>query len=105
MGDTRKTFVAVVFALAVAAPAQVNKSNLSGVVRDSSGGAVVGAAVRLVNQDTSVARMEVTDATGLYRFLLVDLGTYRAEVEAKGFKKFTRSDVVLNAGETTTTDV
>ena len=97
-----------VFALAlcpIASMAQVNKSNLSGVVRDSSGGAVVGATVRLTNMNTAIARSEQTDASGLYRFLLLDLGTYRVDVEQPGFKKFTREGILLNAGETTTTDV
>ena len=90
---------------AVFAVAQVNKSNLAGIVRDSSGAIVAGAAVRLVNQGTQAARAEATDSDGIYRFLLVDLGTYRIEVVHPGFKKFTRSGILLNAGETTTTDV
>src|SRR5258706_76938 len=85
--------------------AQVNKSNLSGIVRDSSGAVVTGAEVKLVNIDTTVARQEVTDNSGLYRFVLVDLGNYRIEVAHAGFKRFTRSGILLNAGETTTADV
>lgn len=95
----------ILAAFCLAASAQVNKSNLTGIVRDSTGGAVVGAAVRLTNQDTSVTRTETTDDTGLYRFVLVDLGTYRVEVEANGFKKFARTGIILNAGETTVADV
>jgi hypothetical protein len=52
-----------------------------------------------------VARQEVTDNSGLYRFVLVDLGNYRIEVSHAGFKRFTRSGILLNAGETTTADV
>jgi hypothetical protein len=71
-------------AIAALAPAmllaQVDKSILTGVVRDSSGGVIAGAVVRIVHLDTQVARSEITDASGIYRFLLADLGTYRLEV-------------------------
>src|SRR6185295_18196257 len=87
------------------AMAQVNKSNLTGIVRDPSGATVPAAAVRLINLDTRVARTEVTDSSGLYRFLLLDLGTYSLEVSQKGFKRFSRTGILLNAGETTTADV
>jgi Carboxypeptidase regulatory-like domain len=101
------TFLGTAMVLASLAPlrAQVNKSNLSGLVRDSSGAAIVGASVRLTNTATGVSRNEVSDETGLYRFLLVDLGTYRVEVTAPSFKKFTRDGIVLQAGETITADV
>src|SRR5438309_5803360 len=97
--------VVIAILLSLALPAQVNKSNLTGVVTDTSGGHVVGAEVRLINLETQVARTEVTDASGIYRFLLADLGTYRLEVTQKGFKRSTRTGILLNAGETTTADV
>src|SRR5882724_10537113 len=87
------------------ARAQVNKSNLTGIVRDPSGATIAAAEVRLVNLDTQVSRTELTDASGIYRFLLADLGTYRLEVSQKGFKRFSRTGILLNAGETTTADV
>src|SRR5262249_13985204 len=101
------TFLGTAMVLASIAPlrAQVNKSNLSGLVRDSSGAAIVGASVRLTHTGTGVARNEVSDETGLYRFLLVDLGTYQVEVTAPSFKKFTRDGIQLQAGETITADV
>jgi len=57
--------------------AQVNKSNLSGIVRDPSGAAVVGTVVKAANIGTGAVRQEVTDSTGLYRFILLDHGFYR----------------------------
>ncbi|HKA00689.1 MAG TPA: TonB-dependent receptor [Candidatus Solibacter sp.] len=100
------TWISVSLALAFASPmsAQVNKSNLSGVVKDTTGAVVARAAVKLTNSDTGVSRAEVSDDTGLYRFLLVDLGTYRLEITAPGFKKFSRDGIVLQAGETITAD-
>src|SRR5262245_35010893 len=102
--NANKTSLAIFFALGTFtfAEAQVNKSNMSGVVRDSSGAVVARAEVRLTNTGTGVVRSEVTDDTGLYRFLLVDLGAYRLDVAASGFKKFSRDGIQLQAGETIT---
>jgi hypothetical protein len=97
--------ILVILAFLAPLPAQVNKSNLSGVVKDTSGAAIVRATVRLTNTQTGVSREESSDETGLYRFLLVDLGTYRIDVTAPNFKKFTRDGIVLQAGETITADV
>lgn len=47
---------------------QVDKSNLTGIVRDASGAAIPDATIRITNKDTGAARSEVSDATGFYRF-------------------------------------
>ena len=85
--------------------AQVNKSNLTGVVQDSSGAAVPGVAMHLINVGTGATRNETTDATGLYRFTLLDYGTYRLEAEHPGFKTITREPIELETGQTTTVDL
>jgi Carboxypeptidase regulatory-like domain len=85
--------------------AQVNKSNLVGIIRDQTGAAVPGATVRLVNTGTGAARQELSDNTGFYRFTLLDHGIYRVEVEQPGFKKFVRDGVQLLTGETITLDL
>ena len=96
---------ALLFACAVPASSQVNKGNLTGVVRDPSGGAIPAAAMRLVNTGTGAVRQESTDPMGSYRFTLLDFGIYRLEVERNGFKKFARGGIQLQTGETTTVDV
>jgi hypothetical protein len=85
--------------------AQVNKSNLTGVVQDSSGAAIPGATMRLVNLGTGATRTEITDPTGLYRFTLMDYGTYRLEGEHAGFNKVVREPIQLETGQTTTVDI
>jgi hypothetical protein len=84
---------------------QVNKSNLTGIVRDSSGAAVAGASVRLKNTGTGAERQETTDNSGLYRFSQVDHGIYTLEAELQGFKRFVQQNVQLITGETITIDV
>lgn len=85
--------------------AQVNKSNLTGIVRDSTGAAVPEATIRLTNVDTGAARTDRSDASGFYRFTLVDRGVYRLEAEHTGFKRFLQDKVELQTGETTTVDI
>jgi hypothetical protein len=90
--------------LAFESLAQVNKSNLVGVVRDSSGAAVPGVAIKITDTGTSAVRQEITDDTGLYRASLLDVGTYRVEAEKAGFKKTIKQGVLLPVGETITVD-
>lgn len=97
--------VATLLACASFATAQVNKSNLTGIVRDGTGAAVPGVAIKLINPDNGVSRTETSDSSGFYRFTLVDRGTYRLDAEHTGFKRFLRDGIELQTGETTTVDI
>ena len=99
---SRLTFLSVLLVFTVGA--QVNKSNLVGVVKDSSGAAVPGVTVKITNTGTGAVRQEVTDETGLYRASLLDVGTYSVEAEKSGFKKVMKEGVLLPVGETITVD-
>lgn len=85
--------------------AQVNRSNLTGIVRDTSGAAVPEVNIRLVNVDTGAVRTEKSDGSGFYRFTSLDRGKYRLEAEQSGFKRFLQDNVELATGETTTVDI
>ncbi len=85
--------------------AQVNKSNLTGIVRDATGAAVTGVAIKLTSVQTGAVRTESSDGSGFYRFTLLDRGTYRLEASQTGFKQFRRDGVELLTGETTTIDI
>jgi hypothetical protein len=67
-----------------------------GTVTDPSGAVVPGAKVVLRNANTGLSRQTVTDSTGDYEFLVVPVGQgYSVEVEARGFRKASRSDIKL----------
>jgi hypothetical protein len=102
---TRTLLLIVVVWFPSASWGQVNKSNLVGVVRDSSGAPIPGVSIRAVNAATGATRQEVTDETGLYRFTLLDYGLYRLEAQLEGFKQFVQDRVQLATGETTTIDI
>ena len=84
--------------------AQVDKSNLTGIVRDATGAAIPGSTIKLTSIGTGAVRTESSDASGFYRFTLLDRGVYRLEVERAGFKRFRQDTVGLQTGETTTID-
>lgn len=94
-----------ILALAATLGAQVNKSNLTGIVRDSSGGTVSGVSIKLTSLDTGASRTETADNSGFYRFTLLDRGNYRLEASHSGFKQFRQDKIELQTGETTTIDI
>jgi len=77
------------------ASAQTGTSSVSGTVKDPQGNLVPGATVSLAGgQGTS--RTTITSDSGRYTFSAVQPGSYRIEIEAKGFKKTTVSALQTN---------
>jgi hypothetical protein len=70
-------------------------SSLSGVVVDSDGGAIPGAAVVVKNNATGVTLEAVSNASGRFSFPALDAGTYTVTVSLSGFKTFVANDVRL----------
>jgi hypothetical protein len=75
--------------------AQEFRGRIQGTVVDSSGGAVVGAAVTLLNTQTGVSSNRQTNETGHYIFDLISPGTYTVTVEFAGFSKFAQENIIL----------
>jgi len=78
---------------------------IEGVILDSSGGAVPGVAVTVVNTDTGAVRTVTTNETGYYRAQLLPLGTYHVSAEIPGFTRFSRDGLSLNAGTVARVDI
>jgi len=79
-------FAATVFAASIpwAAAAQTSGA-LTGVVRDSLGGAIPGAMVRVINETSNATAEAVSDAQGIYRVESLVPGEYRVEATLDGF--------------------
>ena len=88
----------------VAALAQGGSSTISGIVKDTSGGAIPGATVRIVNEETGAAVEAVTTEQGGFRAASVAPGRYRLETTLDGFEKDV-SRTVLEPGQTAAVDV
>ncbi len=66
--------------------AQSGTATISGVVRDSSGAAIPGATLRVVNEGTSGASEAVSGESGVYRVEGLAPGRYRVEAALDGFE-------------------
>jgi hypothetical protein len=89
---------------AASAFAQTERGNITGSVTDSSGAAVPGAQVVIVNAATNSSSTVATTNVGDYNAPNLPPGNYRMEFSAAGFKKSVRDGVVLTAASTTRVD-
>ncbi|MBV8570175.1 MAG: TonB-dependent receptor [Acidobacteriaceae bacterium] len=79
-------------------------AELSGFVKDPSGGFVTGAQLQLRNTDTGIRYQEITDSEGFYSFASVKPGTYEASIQANKFRTLTQQSIVLNVDERASLD-
>ncbi|HEY2382534.1 MAG TPA: TonB-dependent receptor [Terriglobia bacterium] len=86
-----------------AASAQVS-AFISGAVSDASGGAVPGAKVTARNIETGAERTAMTDADGVYRFLVLPVGEYQIQAAKSGFNQAIRQGVHLAVGQQAVVD-
>jgi hypothetical protein len=84
---------------------QSNFGRILGIVTDQTGGVVAGATVTVIDTQRGVARTLTTDDAGEYNAPTLIPGTYIVRVEAKGFKKLERENVVLEVGKDVRVDV
>ncbi len=91
--------LALFLVMATSLPAQSIYATLTGVVSDPSQGLVVGATVRIRNEQSGSARETVTNREGYYSFVSVAVGTYELSVEASGFGAYKESGIALGGGE------
>ena len=87
------------------AQSQALNGQIEGTVTDTNGATVPAVVVSLLNLETGVSRVAKTDQSGVFRFPLLPLGTYRLVAEARGFKKHHREGINLAAGQTATIDI
>ena len=78
---------------------------ISGIVTDTSGGAVVGATVTVTDVGRGIPRSVITDATGTYTAPNLIPGTYTVHATYMGFKAFDRQDVEVGVGGDVHVDV
>src|SRR5579875_4229749 len=72
---------------------------VSGTVRDPSGAVIPGATVILRNESTSTEARAVTTTGGYYAFDYVVPSTYDLRVEAKGFKAYIQTGIVVQVAQ------
>lgn len=92
-------FIAVtVVSLVGSLKAQIAFSNITGLVKDSSGAVMSGVTITTVNVDTGLKRSDTTDSDGHFNIFNLPPGNYRITAGQAGFATLTR-DVVLLVGQ------
>ena len=94
-----------VSAVDVTAQSQASNGQIEGTIIDENGAAVLNAVVGVTHIGSGTARTVIPSNTGVYRFPLLPLGSYRVTAEAPNFKRFVREGVTLPAGETVTINI
>lgn len=91
-----------IFLLGVATQvsAQVDQGSITGVITDSSGSAISGASVTLVNQETGLSFSRTTGASGYYTFSPIKIGTYTLTASAPSFETLKQENIHLNVSQT-----
>jgi hypothetical protein len=90
--------------LPTAALAQAASANLTGTIKDTSGGVLPGVSITAKNVATNEARTTVSENDGLYRLTNLPRGTYEVKAELQGFKTLAQSGILLTVGETVRVD-
>lgn len=91
--------------IAWAAFAQGDRGTITGLVVDTSGSAVVGAEVSIVNPANNLSLKTVSNETGNYRLIGVPIGTYELTAASAGFQGYRRPSVQVQTNQTTNIDI
>ena len=87
---------AVLLAILPAATlAQFETATVLGTVRDPTGAVLVGSKITLENVKTGVHSAALSNESGNFDFIAVQIGTYRIKAEAAGFKTGLSSDFTV----------
>ncbi len=90
--------------LSNAVQAQQATATLTGVVTDPNSAVISGATVSATNKATNLSRTVSTNDEGVYVISSLPVGEYSVSFEATNFKKTSFDKVVLNVGQTVTSD-
>jgi hypothetical protein len=82
--------------------AQQTLGSINGTVRDSSGGVVAGATVRVRNLATNLEQTVTTNGDGSFVISELPIGTYEVTFSRDGFKKEVHSEILVQGNRTTT---
>lgn len=85
--------------------AQLDRGQIAGFIRDSSGAVVPKAAVTIRNENNGMSTRAQSNESGYYQAPNLPSGFYTVEVEAAGFKRHIQEQVKLDASSVASVDV
>ncbi|MCC6588689.1 MAG: TonB-dependent receptor [Bryobacterales bacterium] len=100
-----KRFIYIALFVSGHLSAQSDRASITGTVTDPTGAAVPAATVVATNVSTNGKVETLTSGDGVYTIPYLSLGTYRVSVEAAGFKRAAKTDLVLTGGSTVRADL
>lgn len=87
------------------AQSQALNGQIEGTVTDQNQAGVPEALITAGNLETGTTRTVTTDRSGVYRFPLLPLGTYRITAEAPNFKRSVHDGITLATGQAARVDI
>jgi hypothetical protein len=84
---------------------QVSGTQISGIVRDSSGGVLPGVEVTVKKTDTGMLRTVFTGSDGSYTIPNLPVGPYELKAVLSGFSTYLKTGIVLQVNTNPTIDV
>ncbi len=89
------------FGMNTAYAQSTNSGDIRGTVTDTTGALLPDVTVTVMNKDTGVTKVLVTNRDGLYDTSSIVVGNYQVTFEKPGFSKFERSSISLQVGIST----
>src|SRR5436190_1984114 len=84
----------------------VSSGTIQGTIKDESGAILPGVNVTLTSPSLQVPQiLQVSDATGGYKFVDLPAGTYKLKAELSGFATSVRDELRLTVGFVATVDL
>ena len=106
---TTRSLLVLMLALSIFAGMAVAQSTtngaIGGTVADKTGAVVANASVKTTNVATNATSTATTDATGRFRVIALQPGTYAVDVTSGNFAAYKRAGVVVELGRVTTLEV
>src|ERR1700730_16856800 len=100
------TIVRIVFGLILTSAAVwAQTSQINGVIKDSTGAVIPGAAIKVTQTATGVVRTTTSGSDGGYVLPNLPTGPYLLEVTKEGFTKYAQTGIVLQVDTAPTVDV
>jgi hypothetical protein len=87
-------------AIPAMAQSQASTGQITGIIVDNQGAAIVGATVSAKNQETALQRKASSNEEGFYSIVLLPPGIYDIAAEASGFAATTIRNVEVTVGRT-----
>jgi len=84
--------------------AQTDRATITGTITDPTGRRVPGATLVITSETTGLERATKSNEAGVYTLSSLDTGSYRVNVQARGFAPYSVESLTLDVGQTRTLD-